>query len=208
MTKGILRASQGGAKRVRYFGKFRGQAPRGWDFGGSRGYQGRLVQVVLQSLDDRSSDSAVQEGHQGKLRVCYVCDESGHVAKHCPCHMIRAIHISAVKGRGATWSARGKGSGAHGGGRGATQPGDGCGQCYSIPGRPEVEALDTMITGIIPICFRPITMLFDPVSNFSYVSTYFALGFDFFSEPLAMLIRVSTPVRYSLVVDRVHDLVL
>lgn len=32
MTEGILRASQGGAKKVHHFGKFRGQASYGRDF--------------------------------------------------------------------------------------------------------------------------------------------------------------------------------
>ncbi|KAF3647574.1 hypothetical protein FXO37_19869 [Capsicum annuum] len=48
---------------------------------------------------------------------------------------------------------------------------------------------------IVPICFRPASVLFDPRSTFSYVSVYFTSCFDFVSEPLAMLIRVSTPAR-------------
>ena len=47
MTEGILSASQGGAKRVHHFGKFRSQNSRGRDFRGSRGYHGRPVQVIL-----------------------------------------------------------------------------------------------------------------------------------------------------------------
>ena len=80
----------------------------------------------------------------------------------------------------------------------------GRGQCYAIPARLEVEASDAVITGIIPICFRPSSALFDPTSTFSYVSVYFALGFDSISEPLAMPIRVSTPVDDCVVARRVY----
>ncbi|PHU11897.1 hypothetical protein BC332_18827 [Capsicum chinense] len=48
--------------------------------------------------------------------------------------------------------------------------------------------------GTFLICFRLASVLFDPGSTFSYAFVYFALGFDFVTEPLSMLIHVSTLV--------------
>lgn len=61
-----------------------------------------------------------------------------------------------------------------------------------------------MITSIIPICFRPASLLFDLRSTFSYVSAYFASGFNFVSEPVSIPIHVSTSVGDSLVTDWVY----
>lgn len=55
-----------------------------------------------------------------------------------------------------------------------------------------------MIISKIPIYFRSTIVLFVQRLFFSYVSAYFALGFDFISEPLPMSIRVSTPIEDSL----------
>ena len=65
---------------------------------------------------------------------------------------------------------------------------------YLIPSRPETGASDVRIIGIIPVCFRYASVLFDPGSTFSYASTYFSLSFDFTSKPLAMPIHVYTPI--------------
>lgn len=47
-------------------------------------------------------------------------------------------------------------------------------------------------------------MLFDLGLTFSYVSLYFVSSFDSNSEAPTMPIYVSTPIRYSLVLDQVH----
>ena len=72
------------------------------------------------------------------------------------------------------------------------------------PERPEAETSDAVITGIIPVCHRPASVLFDPGSTFSYVSTYFAAKFDMICDSMTVPIRVSTPVGKPLVVDRVY----
>ena len=81
---------------------------------------------------------------------------------------------------------------------------DGRGHCYVFPGRLEVEAFDIVITGIIPVCHRPASVLFDPHSTFSYMSTYFSIEFDMICDNMSVPIRVSTPVGEPLVVDQVY----
>lgn len=57
---------------------------------------------------------------------------------------------------------RGKDTRACGGGHGAIQIVSSYGQCYVILARPKVEASNTVIIEIIPVCFRSISVLFDP----------------------------------------------
>ena len=115
------------------------------------------------------------------------------------------------KGRARVQSGRGDRVSSSGvaaqqsGGRGTTHDGSGRGgHCYAFPGRTEVETSDAVVTGIIPICHRPASVLFDPGSTFSYVSTYFAAEFDMLCDSMAVPIRVSTPVVKPLVVDQVY----
>ena len=60
-----------------------------------------------------------------------------------------------------------------------------------------------MITGIVSVCHRPASVLFDPGSTFTYVSTYFASGFESTCDR-TVPIRVSTPVGEPLVVNQLH----
>lgn len=55
-------------------------------------------------------------------RTYYICCEVGHLAKDCPCYVIKATLISAVRGRATIRGMIGRGSGAYGSGHGATQP--------------------------------------------------------------------------------------
>ena len=64
----------------------------------------------------------------------------------------------------------------------------------------------SVITGIISVCHRPGTVLFDPDSTYSYVSTYFAPSLDILCESIDLPIHVSTPIGDFVVVDRVHRL--
>ncbi|XP_069143489.1 uncharacterized protein [Solanum lycopersicum] len=107
-------------------------------------------------------------------------------------------------GRGDTTSSSGVAA-QQSGGRGTTHAGGGRrGHYYAFPGIPKAETSDAVITGIIPVCHRPMSMLFDQGSTFSYVSTYFATKFDMVCDSMTVLIRVSTPVGKSLGVDRVY----
>ncbi|KAH0645033.1 hypothetical protein KY284_032917 [Solanum tuberosum] len=80
----------------------------------------------------------------------------------------------------------------------------GRGKVQSSRKRLEAETSDAMITCIVLIFYRPETVLFDPGSTFSYVSTYFTVGFDLMSTCMLVTINVSTLVDESLVVDRVY----
>ena len=48
------------------------------------------------------------------------------------------------------------------------------------------------------------SVLFDPGSTFSYVSSSFATGLDLYCDLLDMPIRVSTPVREPVIVEKVY----
>ena len=77
----------------------------------------------------------------------------------------------------------------------AVQPGRGNGQtgdrahCYAFPGRSEAETSDAVITGNILVCDCMTSVLFDPGSTFSYVSSSFATGLNLHCElgPIVML---------------------
>lgn len=60
-------------------------------------------------------------------------------------------------------------------------------------GIPETKASDVAITSIILIFHHSVSMLFEPGSKFSYVSIYFAIGFDVaYSFLLCVIPRTST----------------
>lgn len=67
-----------------------------------------------------------------------------------------------------TQPARGGGQGGRGRPRGGGQAG-----YYALPARTEVVASDSVITGIVLVCHRDASVLFDPGSTYSYVSSYF-----------------------------------
>ncbi|WMV08680.1 hypothetical protein MTR67_002065 [Solanum verrucosum] len=71
--------------------------------------------------------------------------------------------------------------------------------------RLEAETSDVVSASIVPVCYRPVSVLFDMGSNLSYVSADFAIGFDMMSDCMPVPIHVSTPVGESLVVDRVYQ---
>ena len=87
-------------------------------------------------------------------------------------------------------------------GRGNGQTGDRA-HCYAFPGMSEAETSNVVITCNLLVCDCMASVLFDPGSTFSYVSSSFATGLNLHCELLDMPIRVSTPVGESVIVEKV-----
>ncbi|XP_070049120.1 uncharacterized protein [Nicotiana tomentosiformis] len=75
---------------------------------------------------------------------------------------------------------------------------------HALPDMTEAVSSDSVITGIIPVCHRDASVLFDPYSTYSYVSSYFSPYVGISLDSLSSLVYVSTLVGYSIVVDRVY----
>ncbi|XP_070026702.1 uncharacterized protein [Nicotiana sylvestris] len=88
--------------------------------------------------------------------------------------------------------------------RDTTQGGRAQPRCYDLQSKPEAEASDAVITGTVLVCDRDTSVLFDPGSTYSYVSSYFAQCLVMPSDALGIHVYVSTPVGDSIMVDRVH----
>ena len=92
----------------------------------------------------------------------------------------------------------------------AAQPGRGNGQtgdrahCYAFPRRSEAETSDTVIIGNLLVCDCMASVLFDPGSTFSYVSSAFSTSLNLNCELLDVPIRVSTPVGEFVIVEKVY----
>lgn len=54
------------------------------------------------------------------------------------------------------------------------------------------EVSHTMITGMIFVCYQPISTLFDLDSIFSYVSAYLVPLLGLYSKPLSVLLQIAT----------------
>ena len=76
--------------------------------------------------------------------------------------------------------------------------------CYAFPGRSEAETSDAVITSNLWVCDCMASVLFDPGSTFSYVSSSFATDLDLLCDLLDMPIRVSTLVGESVIVEKVY----
>ena len=87
--------------------------------------------------------------------------------------------------------------------RGNGQAGDRA-HCYAFPGRSEAETSDAVTTCNFSVYDCMDSVLFDPGSTFSYVSSSFATGLDLHCDLLDMPIRVSTPVGESVIVEKVY----
>ncbi|XP_070039617.1 uncharacterized protein [Nicotiana tomentosiformis] len=77
--------------------------------------------------------------------------------------------------------------------------------CYAFLSRPEVEASSVVITYIISVFHRDASVLFDPGSTYSHVTSYFASHLDFPRSSLDIHVHISTPIGDSIVVDYVHQ---
>ncbi|XP_070025556.1 uncharacterized protein [Nicotiana sylvestris] len=113
--------------------------------------------------------------------------------------MIAALISQPSRGGGQT----GKGQPAtaqSGGGQPVGAPA----RFYALLAKPDALASDAIITGIISIGCRDASVLFDPGSTYSYVSSLFAHFLVISLEPLGTHIYVSTPVGDSVVGDRIY----
>ncbi|XP_070004320.1 uncharacterized protein [Nicotiana sylvestris] len=106
--------------------------------------------------------------------------------------------------RGGARTARGRGQPAADRPKDTVQGGGGQPRCYALPARLEPESSDVVITGTILVCGRGASVLFDPGSTYSYVSSYFAPYLIMPSEALGIPVYLSILVGESIVVDRVH----
>ncbi|XP_070025911.1 uncharacterized protein [Nicotiana sylvestris] len=77
-------------------------------------------------------------------------------------------------------------------------------QCYAFPARPEVDSSDAVILGIVLVCSRDASILFDPGFIYSYVSSYFASYLVVPRDSLIAPVYVSTPMGDFIIVDRVY----
>ncbi|XP_070042460.1 uncharacterized protein [Nicotiana tomentosiformis] len=72
--------------------------------------------------------------------------------------------------------------------------------------RPDAVASDAVITGIVSVFHRKASILFDPSSSYSYVSSYFAHHLDIPRESLDSSVHVSMLVGDTIIVERVYRL--
>ncbi|XP_070054072.1 uncharacterized protein [Nicotiana tomentosiformis] len=136
-------------------------------------------------------------------RSCYVCGEFVHMRRYCP-HFLGG----PVQQRGPIMTfapvtsppaqpARGR----------PIREGRSCGdqaRCSAFPARPEAVASYAVIKGIVSVCHRDTSILFNPGSTYSYVLSYFSRYLDMPHESFVSLVHVSTPVGNSIIVDRVY----
>ncbi|XP_070056164.1 uncharacterized protein [Nicotiana tomentosiformis] len=99
----------------------------------------------------------------------------------------------------------GGGHSRHGRPRGKAQSSGGQARSYVFPGRTEAVSSDAVIIGIVTVFHIDASILFDPSSTYSYVSSYFASCLDMARDSLATLVHVFTPVGDSIMVDLVYQ---
>ncbi|XP_070043286.1 uncharacterized protein [Nicotiana tomentosiformis] len=153
-------------------------------------------------------------------RPFYSALQTSHGASgsHGPYAPVASLYAQLARGRGQ--AARGGGQTIRGGGqvvRGGGQPVRGClrdvvqsgkvqPRFYAFPAGPEAESSNGVITGIVPVFHRDASVLFDPGSTYSYVSSYFASYLVVPLDSLSASMHVSTSVGDSIVVDHVYRL--
>ncbi|XP_070049261.1 uncharacterized protein [Nicotiana tomentosiformis] len=99
---------------------------------------------------------------------------------------------------------RGGAQAARGRSRGESRSGGCQARFYAIPARKAAVDSDRVITGIVSVCHRDASTLFDRRSTYSYVSSYFARYLDMPCESLVSPLHVSTSVGNTIVVDCVY----
>ncbi|XP_070003676.1 uncharacterized protein [Nicotiana sylvestris] len=87
---------------------------------------------------------------------------------------------------------------------GGGQPAGAPARFYALLARPDALASDAIMRGIISVYSRDASVLFDPGSTYSYVSSLFAYFLVIPCKPLGTPVHVSTPVGDSVVVDQIY----
>ncbi|XP_070054428.1 uncharacterized protein [Nicotiana tomentosiformis] len=186
-------------KRPHHFGDFSGASSRGrGSFG--RGYSPIPIQSVLQASHELSG-SVIHVDRGARAKV---------LAPISPLPAQPALGWgSAARGRGqairgGAQAIRGGGQQARGCPRVGGQSGEGQPHFYAFPTRPEAESSDAVITGIVLVCHRDASILFDPGSTYSYMSSYFASYLVMPRDSLSAHVYVFIHVGDSIIVDSVY----
>ncbi|XP_070022925.1 uncharacterized protein [Nicotiana sylvestris] len=82
--------------------------------------------------------------------------------------------------------------------------GGGQARCYALPACTEAVVSNSTITCIVPVCHRDTSVLFDPGSTYSYVSSYFASHLGVYRGSLSFPVYISTLVGDSLIMDHMY----
>ncbi|XP_070022955.1 uncharacterized protein [Nicotiana sylvestris] len=87
---------------------------------------------------------------------------------------------------------------------GGGQPAGALARFYALSAILDALSSDAIITSIIFVCGRDASVLFDPGSTYSYVSSLFSHFLVVPREPLDTPVHASIPVGNSVVVDRIY----
>ncbi|XP_070039718.1 uncharacterized protein [Nicotiana tomentosiformis] len=142
-------------------------------------------------------------------RGCFKFGDLDHIKRYCPRltggssqqksqpSITTPVPPPAQPARGGAQSVRGRSreGGISGGGQA---------RFYALPSRQDAIVSDAVIISIVSVCHRDASVLFDPGSIYSYVSSYFA---HFLVMPRASLVssvHVPTHVGDTIVMDYVY----
>ncbi|XP_070049985.1 uncharacterized protein [Nicotiana tomentosiformis] len=133
------------------------------------------------AIQGSSSGCSYSQGQSSsEPRGCFECGNLGHVRRFFPKLQGKAIQqghqpmISAPAIAPVVWPRRGGGQVGRGRPRGGGQSGGAPARFYTFPARPDAIASNTVITNVISVRDRDASVLFDPGSTYSYVSSLFA----------------------------------
>ncbi|XP_070016020.1 uncharacterized protein [Nicotiana sylvestris] len=178
------------------------------------------------SIQTSSSGSTGHQGHPSRQQAvappgCFKCGDLGHMRRYYPKLRGKAVQQgqqpmisapTALPPRCGVQTSRGHLRGGVQAGRGqpaTTQSGgvhlaSAPATFYALPAMPDALASDIVIISIISVCGRDASVLFDPGSTYSYVSSLFSCFLVISPEPLGTPIHLSTHVGDSVVVDRIY----
>ncbi|XP_070031868.1 uncharacterized protein [Nicotiana tomentosiformis] len=134
-------------------------------------------------------------------RSCFECGEFRHMWRQCPRHhqglsQQRSYPLNSAPGTSPPAQSA----------RVEVRSGGGQAHFYALPAIPDIIASDVLITSSVSVCHKYASVLFDPGSTYSYVSSYFAYFLDMPRESLVSTFHVSTTVGDTIVMDHVVTL--